>query len=130
MKPTATPSPTTAPAAGSGTNGLPCGTYPPTGQGYQLTSGPHNATVRRGAIIHLRGHLFRNGANCVRAHLGLWTRTDLQTRYAPTFKVAITGADGQGSFPVRFLKKVRYFIEYDYDAHTAYRGYGSTIFVR
>ena len=119
---------TAAPA--SATNGNLCGSYPPRGIGYGLTNSPHNATINRGAIIRLRAHLVRERANCSAAHIAVFTRTARQTRYAQSNR-GITNAVGETSVPVKYLRTVRYFFEYDFDAHTiGARSYGSAIFVR
>ena len=117
-------------SSASAANGNPCGSYPPRGIGYGLTNGPHNATINRGAIVRLRAHLFRDGQNCSAAHIAVFTRTDLQYRYAKSNQ-GITGSNGETSVPVKYLKKTRYFFEYDFDAHTiGARSFGSVIFVK
>ena len=119
---------TASPAAAA--NGNACGSYPPRGTGYRLTNSPHSATIHKGTIIRLRAHLTRQGQNCSAAHLAVYTRTAIQTRYAQSNR-GITNRLGLSSVPVKYLRTVRYFFEYDFDAHTiGARSFGSVVFVR
>ena len=119
---------TASPAAAA--NGNPCGTYPPRGTGYSLTNSPHAATINKGAIIRLRAHLIREGRSCSAAHVAVFTRTAIQKRYAQSNR-GITNRVGETSVPVKYLRTVRYFFEYDFDAHTiGARSFGSVVTVR